>query len=267
MFEAETPVIELSSRLGKVGSIQMWDPWKSRQSVAHAKWWVSKIASLSYGNAEAANPEKLFQRIVDLGHLSCLEFVPVLLDGEKSDGSSLPYNSLRQLPGLVHHATVWGEMAFGRESETDKASAFLVECPIFVARQWMRHRSFSYLEMSRRYVKESKVPARFYGDLEDSPCDTMEFYIQAIDLYNALMEEGEPPELARRVLPVGMMTKFWCAGFDRDWEHFINLRSDTHAQEEIRAFANQIKLMIDSKVRAGSGSTAQSPQASSEDRQ
>ena len=247
MFEAETAVVELESRLGRVGSIQAWDPWKSRESVAHAKWWVAKIASLSYGNAEAANPEKLFQRIVDLGHLSCLEFVPVLLAGEKSEGSSIPYQSLRQLPGLVHHDTVWGDMALGRESATDQASAFLVECPIFVARQWMRHRSFSYLEMSRRYVKESKVPATFYGyrPYGEDPADVL--YDNSVLVYNRLIEQGEPPELARRVLPVGMMTKFWCAGFDRDWEQFCKLRTDTHAQEEIRVFANYIKEYIGGK--------------------
>lgn len=247
MFEAETPVIELESRLGRVGSIQAWDPWKSRESVEHAKWWVAKIASLSYGNAEAVNPEKLFKRIVDLGHLSCLEFVPVLLAGEKSEGSSIPYQSLRQLPGLVHHATVWGDIPIGRESATDQASAFLVECPIFVARQWMRHRSFSYLEMSRRYVKESKVPARFYGD-EREGCVDITIYHDAVQVYNYLIDiVKEPPELARRVLPVGMMTKFWCAGFDRDWEQFCKLRTDTHAQEEIRVFANYIKEYIGGK--------------------
>lgn len=247
MFEAETQVIELESRLGRVGSIQAWDPWKSRESVEQAKWWVSKIASLSYGNEEAANPEKLFKRIVDLGHLSCLEFVPVLLAGEKSEGSSIPYQSLRQLPGLVHHDTVWGDVALGRESATDPASAFLVECPIFVARQWMRHRSFSYLEMSRRYVKEAKVPATFYGyrPYGEDPVDVL--YDRAVLVYNRLIEQGEPPEIARRVLPVGMMTKFWCAGFDRDWEHFCKLRTDTHAQEEIRVFANYIKEYIGGK--------------------
>lgn len=248
MFEAETSVIELESRLGRVGSIQAWDPWKSRQSAAHAKWWVSKIASLSYGNEEAKNPEKLFQRIVDMGHLSCLEFVPVPYNRH-----SLPFASARTY--YCNYCSKPEENGFvcymgpdiKLDIEENPASAFLVECPIFVARQWMRHRSFSYLEMSRRYVKEAKVPARFYGEPGQTDDELTYFYTSAIALYEKLLGKGEPPELSRRVLPVGMMTKFWCAGFDRDWEHFCNLRTDSHAQEEIRVFANYIKNYIGGK--------------------
>ena len=107
MIEPKTETVELFSRLGKVGSIQAFDPWDSRKSVAHAKEWIATVASISYGNESAANPEKLFQRIVDLGHLSCLEFVPVLMEGELSCGASLPANSLRHLPGVMHHEGVW----------------------------------------------------------------------------------------------------------------------------------------------------------------
>lgn len=37
-------------------------------------------------------------------------------------------------------------------------------------------------------------------------------------------------------MPVETMTKFWVAGFDRDWEAFLKLRDDAHAQPEIRAY-------------------------------
>lgn len=195
---------------------------------------VAQIASLSYGNEAAKNPQQLFDRIISLGHLSCLEFVPFpyLCEGKPC----LPSHSLRESPSFSTE-----DYQFGDDNGENEylATGFLVEAPIFVARQWMRHRSFSYLEMSRRYVKDSKVPVEFYGDEK--------LYINelAVDTYDLLITSGEPPELARRVLPVGMMTKFYVGGFNRDWKKFCDLRSDPHAQAEIRVFSDYIKGVID----------------------
>lgn len=256
MIEPKTETVELFSRLGEVGSIRAFDPWESRKSVAHAKAWVARVASLSYGNTEAANPEKLFQRIVDLGHLSCLEFVPVLMEGELSNGSSLPANSLRQLPGLLHHESVWGEGAMDREKETEPASAFLVSCPLYTRSQWMRHRSFSYLEMSRRYTKGSKVAWSYYGQnvvgatLGNTPVDKWEigaFWLKCEAEYQRRLDAGWPNEIARGCMPMEAMTTFWVAGFDRDWREFIRLRSDAHAQPEIRVYSDWIRDYLDSK--------------------
>lgn len=222
--------VQLESRLGRVGSVQSFDLWKFRESRESMIEGVAQIASLSYGNEAAKNPQQLFDRIISLGHLSCLEFVPIAFSG-----SSLPFSSFRTVP-----ADDWkfGAKDFKWVSDYD-ATGFLVECPVFVARQWMRHRSFSYLEMSRRYVKDSKVPVEFYGDEK--------LYINelAVDTYDLLITSGEPPELARRVLPVGMMTKFYVGGFNRDWKKFCDLRSDPHAQAEIRVFSDYIKGVID----------------------
>ena len=243
MFAVETNVIPLTSRLGRVGSIQMWDCWKARESPAAARWWVAKVASLSYGNDEAANPDALFQRILERGHLSCLEFVPVQMDGD-----SLPPNSLRrlyeELPETafgIDSGEFWAQGTSLERREFGPCWAFLVEAPIFVARQWMRHRSFAYLEMSRRYVKGAKIPLCFYG------CEYGPAYgasRQAVRAYEMLIDAGEPPELARRVLPVGMMTRFWAAGFADDWREFVHLRSDAHAQPEIRVFSDKIAELI-----------------------
>lgn len=244
MIEPKTPVVELESRLGRVGSIQKWDPWDARLSTEHAKWFVAKIASLSYGNEEAKNYKKLFDFVVEKQHLSCLEFVPALVNGKRH----LPVASLRHGMGALHNPDAWGEMFANYGRTAGEASVFLVEAPIFVARQWMRHRAFSYLEMSRRYTLESKVPATFYGedvDLETGPNDIVSaHYLKCVALYDRLLSMQEPPELARRVLPVGMMTKFWVGGYNRDWDGFLKLRDDAHAQPEIQVFAKKIREMI-----------------------
>lgn len=230
---------ELNARLGYVGSVRAFNPWQSRRSVDTSKRYVADIAALSYGSEEAKNPEVLYNRILRDEHLSCLEFIPWIGPFQ----NSLPEDSFRGW-----HNRDGANEAFSMDWEADgnlnrKAIGFLIECPIFVARQWMRHRSFAYLEMSRRYVKESKVPATFYAEGKDGP--EAHAYAAAVMVYNELIDNGEPAELARRVLPVGMMTRFYCAGFVDNWEHFLKLRTDSHAQEEIRVFANTIRGILD----------------------
>lgn len=254
MIEPKTETVELFSRLGKVGSIQAWDPWEARKSVAHAKWWVAKVASLSYGNSEAANPEKLFQRIVDLGHLSCLEFVPETNYTDKDSGYHLPVRSLRQLSTEYLESPRFMER--DRGPEHSPASAFLVSCPLYTRSQWMRHRSFSYLEMSRRYTKGSKVAWDYYGmrmtgaTMGNTNTDIQEvgdFWLKCEAEYQRRLDAGWPNEIARGCMPMEAMTSFWVAGFDRDWLEFVRLRSDAHAQPEIRVYSDWIRNHLDSK--------------------
>ena len=267
MFDPVTPATELHSRLGRVGSIEAWNPWESRKSVAHAKWFVSKVASISYGNEEAKNPEALFDQIVRRGHLSCLEFVPC--PGEFGTGApfSLPAGSLRHNTHLLSYGDdpfSWGSAVVQAGNGHHGASAFLVEAPIFVARQWMRHRSFSYLEMSRRYTKGSKVAWTYYGkhgtddfmgvDVGTHPNGihiNTDFWRTCEAEYERRLESGWSNEIARGCMPVEAMTRFWTAGFDRDWEAFCNLRSDEHAQPEIRVFSDYIRKHLESKEAKG----------------
>lgn len=259
MIEPLAPVVELHSRLGRVGSIQAWDPWKARESVEHAMWWVSKIASISYGNEAAKNPEALFKSIMERGHLSCLEFVP----GAAMDYRHLPAVSMRHWPSGWDMPSAWGKRNAYEGSRMAPATAFLVECPLYTRSQWMRHRSFSYLEMSRRYTKGSKVEWSYYGKAPDFIADAdadptripmgfthkgeMEethFWDACEAEYQRRLDAGWPNEIARGCMPMEAMTRFWVAGFNRDWDAFIKLRDDPHAQPEIRVFAQWIRNHI-----------------------
>lgn len=261
MIEPLTPVVELHSRLGRVGSIQAWNPWDSRKSPEHAKFWVSKIASLSYGNEVAKNPEALFKSIVERGHLSCLEFVPVLQEDDRGYVcDALPAQSLRQCPDIIqdpkYNAEFWGtgsrlldELEEIQRDPPYQATAFLVECPLYTRSQWMRHRSFSYLEMSRRYTKGSKVGWEYYGEEVDGSPDVSEipvttFHAACETEYQRRLDAGWPNEIARGCMPAETLTRFWVAGFNRDWDAFIKLRDDPHAQPEIRVFAQWIRNHI-----------------------
>lgn len=144
-------------------------------------------------------------------------------------------------------------------------ATFEMKMPIFVCRELVRHRTFSFNEMSARYTEipdENYVP-NFDDILERakkvsnnkqekgikeidttklkewlSDLDALYYSIQR--LYEAGLEAGVPRELARIILPVGRYTKIRMSGNLRNWLHFLELRMADNAQKEIRVYANYI---------------------------
>ncbi|MCI4364679.1 MAG: FAD-dependent thymidylate synthase [Thermoplasmata archaeon] len=138
---------------------------------------------------------------------------------------------------------------------------FLVRLPIYVARQWIRHRSASVNEYSARYSvipDEFEVPPveevrhqsernrqgrgealppdvvhRFRTDLERIAKD-------AYATYTTALEAGVARETARLVLPVAYYTQWYWKTNLHNLFHFLSLRLDPHAQEEIRLFATAV---------------------------
>jgi len=128
-----------------------------------------------------------------------------------------------------------------------------VKAPIFVARQWFRHRIGTYSELSARHVKLSEIyipPAeRFHAPVSatpDSPqsADCRMVYAHAVQAastaYNELLSARVPHEVARMCLPVGVFTVFQWVVNARSLMNFLRQRLDTHAQAEIRAYAQRV---------------------------
>jgi thymidylate synthase (FAD) len=139
--------------------------------------------------------------------------------------------------------------------------SFRVKAPIFVARQWMRHRMNSYNEISYRYVK---APLEFYippkwrqqdtvnkqasvGSYDDAQARTQ--YCAAIqtciNVYEDLLNRGVCRELARGVLPLCTYTQYIYTCNLHSLMHFLTLRLHAGAQYEIRQFAlGMLKLAL-----------------------
>lgn len=146
---------------------------------------------------------------------------------------------------------------------------FEVKAPIFVVRQWHRHRTWSYNEVSARYTE---LPEEFYvpnpkligkqadknkqmRDL-DLTKQTPEFWeveaanliadtcANAFNTYKALLERGIPRELARGVLPVNTYTHMFCTVDLHNLFHFLRLRLHEHSQYEIRVYAEAMLELI-----------------------
>ena len=135
---------------------------------------------------------------------------------------------------------------------------FHVRAPIFVAREWMRHRVGSYNEFSMRYAEatdEFYVPAAedvrtqvgkpgaysFEPVEPDVAQRTQEelraVYDEAYAAYQRLVDLGVARELARCALPVGAYTEFYWTVNARALMNFISLRNAETAQREIRRYA------------------------------
>ncbi len=132
---------------------------------------------------------------------------------------------------------------------------FHVNAPIFVARQWFRHRFAAYNEISYRYTQakdEYYIPQNWraqdrknrQGSVEAPALDhvalTEKFSEQirrASALYEEMIAAGVAREMARMILPVNLYTQFYWTVNARSLMNFVSLRADAHAQWEIRQYA------------------------------
>lgn len=138
---------------------------------------------------------------------------------------------------------------------------FHIKAPIFIVRQWLRHRTASVNEISGRYsimkdeffepeklCKQSTGNRQGRGD-EVGQDDTMyEIFSQYLgntskksyEEYKSLIDGGIARETARIGLPLSLMSEFYWKVNLHNLYHFLSLRMDAHAQEEIRDFANAV---------------------------
>jgi thymidylate synthase (FAD) len=145
------------------------------------------------------------------------------------------------------------------------AFRFHVRCPIFVAREWFRHRIGSFNEFSMRYAKATEdfyVPdaddvrsqvgkpgaysfERVDPELaEETRAELEALYEQAYATYARLVEKGVARELARSVMPVGAYTQFYWTVNARALMNFISLRNSEFAQLEIRRYAEAVETFF-----------------------
>lgn len=142
---------------------------------------------------------------------------------------------------------------------------FEVKAPIFVFRQWHRHRTWSYNEISARYTE---LDEGFYipeldqittqhtsnkqmrtGEQNPFAVDIQKWIkIQnesAFLMYKDLIVRGCPRELARSVLPVGAYSRMFATVDLHNLFHFLRLRLHEHSQYEIRVYAEAMLQLIE----------------------
>lgn len=151
---------------------------------------------------------------------------------------------------------------------------FEVKAPIFVFRQWHRHRTWSFNEISARYAalpeefyvpkpehigvqskdnKQMRVLLDVAEDLQDkvpaqhetdASCLIRISCENSFAAYKALIAAGVPRELARGVLPVNTYSHMFATVDLHNLAHFLKLRLHSHAQYEIRVYAEAMLKLI-----------------------
>ena len=149
------------------------------------------------------------------------------------------------------------------------AFRFHVRCPIFVAREWFRHRVGSFNEFSLRYARATEdfyVPepedvrtqigkpgAYSFEPVSDELAETTREELRAVyeaayRTYEQLVEQGVARELARSVLPVGAYTEFYWTVNARSLMNFLSLRNSETAQREIRRYAEACERFLEEQM-------------------
>jgi thymidylate synthase (FAD) len=142
------------------------------------------------------------------------------------------------------------------------AFRFHVRCPIFVAREWFRHRVGSFNEFSMRYARPTddfyvpepedvrsqvgKPGAYSFEPVDEELAERTRdelraVYDAAFTTYERLVEAGVARELARAVMPVGAYTEFFWTVNARALMNFVSLRNAETAQREIRRYAEAVE--------------------------
>jgi thymidylate synthase (FAD) len=149
------------------------------------------------------------------------------------------------------------------------AFRFHVRAPLFVAREWFRHRVGSFNEFSMRYAKASdefyvpepedvrsqvgKPGAYSFEQVEPELAERTREELQAVydaayTTYNRLVEQGVARELARLVMPMGAYTEFYWTVNARSLMNFVSLRAAETAQREIRRYAKACERFLAEKM-------------------
>ncbi len=224
------------------GYIQLWDFSRANLNKESRIEAVATVASICYGK-QAKDAKKLIERLWTESRglpSSAFEFVR---DGRASEITQSMRND--------HHLAAYeDDNGFDGENlakwHKENIATFRLKIPIFLARQVMRHRQFSYQELSRRYVDDTRVPLTFWVPEEEEvgPVAMSLFqlvYTMEEEAYKRLLGANVRPEIARTVLGTGLFTEFWMMGNRSAWENYFKLRLDQHTQKAHQRLA-QIML-------------------------
>ena len=204
-----------------------------------------------------------YYRVLDHGFVSLVDYMGS--DDAVEQAARVSYGAgtrkLSETRGLIrylrrHHHTTPSEMV---------ELKFHCAMPMFVARQWIRHRTASVNELSARY---SLMPLLFYappaeqfqlqsrsnkqGRAGDAPADVYREAVQrweklradASATYRWMLEEDVAREIARIDLPLSTYTQWYWKIDLHNLLHFLSLRVDTRAQWEIQEFGRAIAGMV-----------------------
>jgi thymidylate synthase (FAD) len=198
-----------------------------------------------------------FVRLVDSmgSDLSIVRSARVSYDADWREGDELKDAKLIAYLMKNKHTSPFESVVF----------TFEVKAPMFVFRQWHRHRTWAYNEISARYTElnegyyipeldkittQSASNKQMRTNEQHPHADQIRHMIEvqneaSFEIYKELITRGCPRELARSVLPVGAYSRMFATVNLHNLFHFLRLRLHEHSQYEIRVYAEALLQLIE----------------------
>ena len=231
---------------------------------------IERAARVSYKSEDKItddSAEKMVQRLISMKHYSPLEFgtiyLKITLDPIRNIYSALkyennPFSAITIAKDSTRYITTNYRVIIENHWEDDlqymcaptkyhqRRTTVKFITNRAVSHELVRHRSMSFMQESQRYVAYDKdkfgneltfiKPAWKQPELDEQTNETVlthQLFANIEDTYMKLRSLGLTPQQARIVLPNATKTELYMCGFDKDWEHFFDLRDKTHVDPQM----------------------------------
>ena len=231
---------------------------------------IERAARISYKAEDKItedSAEKMVQRLISMKHYSPLEFgtiyLKITLDPIRNIYNALkyennPFSAITIAKDSTRYITTNYRVIIENHWEDDlqymcaptkyhqirTTVKFITNRA--VSHELVRHRSMSFMQESQRYVAYDKdkfgneltfiKPAWKQPELDEQTNETVlthQLFANIEDTYMKLRSLELTPQQARIVLPNATKTELYMCGFDKDWEHFFDLRDKTHVDPQM----------------------------------
>lgn len=232
---------------------------------------IERAARVSYKSEDKItedSAEKMVQRLINMKHYSPLEFGTIYL--KTSDYYIInkyifnPYSKVEMSAGVGYITTNYrviieknriDDLQYMCEptEHHQKRTTVKFITNRAVSHELVRHRSMSFMQESQRYVAYDKdkfgkeltfiKPAWKQPEWDEQANETVLMHLLFVsieDTYMKLRALGLTPQQARTVLPNATKTELYMCGFDKDWEHFFDLRDKTNVDPQMYNLAHPL---------------------------
>lgn len=239
---------------------------------------IERAARVSYKSEDKItedSAEKMVQRLISMEHYSPLEFGTIYLKLDRENNFDIldkyDYNKFSAVTitkDSTRYITTNYRVIIENHWEDDlqymcaptkyhqKRTTVKFITNRAVSHELVRHRSMSFMQESQRYVAYDKdkfgkeltfiKPAwkqPEWPEWDEQANETVLMHLLFVSIENTYMKLralGLTPQQARTVLPNATKTELYMCGFDKDWEHFFDLRDKTHVDPQMYDLAHPL---------------------------
>ena len=253
-------IIDQSYEICKTRGYTLQDVYKDIE-------WAARVSYKSEDKITEDSAEKMVQRLISMKHYSPLEFGTIYLKLDRENNFDIldkyDYNKFSAVTitkDSTRYITTNYRVIIENHWEDDlqymcaptkyhqKRTTVKFITNRAVTHELVRHRLMSFMQESQRYVAYDKDKfgseitfiKQAWEQSEDEKTLIEHTLSQIEDTYMKLRKLGLKPQQARTILPNATKTELYMCGFNKDWEHFFDLRDKTHVDPQMYNLAHPL---------------------------